>query len=130
MSPMRIEHVALWTTDLAATAAFWAEQFGARLSEEYVSRNRPGFRSIFATLPEGARLELMTGPWVGPSAAGEEAEGWSHVAVALGSEAAVDARAAAFTAQGFVTSGPRRTGDGYYEATVRAPGGLLVEIMP
>jgi lactoylglutathione lyase len=127
---MRIEHVALWTTDLDATAAFWAEHFGARLSEEYVSRNREGFRSIFATLPEGARIELMTGPWVAASEPGGEPAGWAHVAIALGSEAAVDAKAAAFAAQGFATSGPRRTGDGYYEATVFAPGGLLVEIMP
>jgi lactoylglutathione lyase len=127
---MRIEHVALWTTDLAAAAAFWAEHFGARLSKEYVSHNREGFRSIFATLPEGARIELMTGPWVELSDPDREQTGWAHVAVALGSEAAVDAKAAAFAALGLATFGPRWTGDGYYEATVFGPGGLLVEIMP
>lgn len=127
---MRIEHVALWTTDLAAAAAFWTEYFGARLSEEYASRNRAGFRSIFATLPDGPRIELMTGPWVTPTEPGQEPAGWAHVAIALGSETAVDAKAAVFAARGFATSGPRRTGDGYYEATVLAPGGLLVEIMP
>jgi lactoylglutathione lyase len=126
---MRIEHVAVWTTDLAASAAFWAEHFGGRLSDEYASRNREGFRSIFVTLPEGARIELMTGPWVEPADPARTPEGWAHVALALGSETAVDAKAAAFAALGLVTSGPRWTGDGYYEATVLAPGGILVEIM-
>jgi lactoylglutathione lyase len=128
--PVRIEHVALWTTDLAALAVFWAEHFGGRLSAEYVSHNREGFRSIFVTLPEGARIELMTGPWVGPAHPHETQDGWAHVAISLGSEAAVDAQATIFARLGLLESGPRWTGDGYYEAAIRAPGGILVEIMP
>jgi lactoylglutathione lyase len=127
---MRIEHVAVWTTNLQASAAFWAEHFGGRLSREYVSRNREGFRSIFVTLPEGARIELMTGPWVERADPERTPEGWAHVAVSLGSEETVRAKAAAFKCLGLLTSGPRWTGDGYYEATLLAPGGILVEIMP
>ncbi|GGL54407.1 VOC family protein [Wenxinia marina] len=124
----RVEHVALWTRDLEGQAAFWADVFGATLGPVYESRNRPGFRSVFATLPDGPRLELMTGPWVGAAATTED-EGWAHVAVALGDRAAVDAAAARMRTAGRLVSGPRETGDGYYEAVIRAPGGCLVEIM-
>ena len=128
MSAVRIEHVALWTRDLGAQAAFWERHFGAALGPVYESTNRPGFRSIFATLPDGPRLELMTGPWVGPAPGGED-EGWAPVALALGSDAAVDAKADEMAAEGLLRSGPRRTGDGYYEAVIAAPGGVTGEIM-
>lgn len=124
---MRIEHVALWTRDLPGMVTFWQTHFGADASAEYASRNRPGFRSVFLTLPEGARIELMTGPWVG-TAPVPETEGWAHIAIALGSPTAVDAKARTFQALGLLQSGPRQTGDGYYEAVIIAPGGLLVEI--
>jgi lactoylglutathione lyase len=122
-----VAHVALWTADLDASVAFWAGHFGAVAGAEYASRNRPGFRSRFVDLASGARLELMTGPWV---AAGDGAEraGWAHVAVTLGSEAAVDAAATELATVGRLVTGPRRTGDGYYEAVIRSPEGALVEI--
>ncbi|GKX44302.1 hypothetical protein SOASR015_33360 [Pectobacterium carotovorum subsp. carotovorum] len=40
---MKAAHVALWTADLAAQAAFWQEFFSAQVGAKYVSRNRPGF---------------------------------------------------------------------------------------
>ena len=124
---MRLAHVALWTTDLDAAARFWADHFAADVGEEYVSKNRPGFRSRFARLPDGAALELMTGPWLTGDAEGER-PGWAHVALSLGSAEAVDAAAHRFAGLGLLVSGPRKTGDGFYEAVVRAPDGALVEI--
>lgn len=124
----RIEHVALWTADLDVSVRFWTEHFGAVAGDEYRSRNRPGFRSRFVQLGEGARLEIMTGPWVSADEAATEAAGWAHVAVSLGSEAAVDALAVRLRAAERLVSGPRRTGDGYYEAVARSPEGALVEI--
>lgn len=124
---MRIAHVALWTTDLDAAADFWRRHFGAQVGEEYVSRNRPGFRSLFVRLADGAAIELMTGPWLEGESGGER-PGWAHVAVSLGSGEAVDAAARRFAAEGALVSGPRKTGDGYYEAVVRGPDGALVEI--
>lgn len=123
---MRIEHVALWTRDLPGAVAFWQTHFGATASAEYASRNRPGFRSVFLTLAQGARIELMTGPWVAPAA--DEAEGWAHIALSLGSEAAVREQAEAFRRLGLLESGPRRTGDGYFEAVIRGPGGMTIEL--
>jgi lactoylglutathione lyase len=124
---MPIAHVALWTADLDASTRFWTEHFGAVAGETYVSRNRPGFRSRFLRFADGLAIEIMTGPWIGGTADGER-PGWAHLALSLGSEAAVDAAAATFVADGRLVSGPRRTGDGYYEAVVRSPEGALVEI--
>lgn len=124
---MRLAHVALWTSDLDAAARFWATHFGAEIGDEYVSHNRPGFRSRFLKLLDGSALELMTGPWIDAPAEGERA-GWAHVAISLGSAEAVDAAAVRFAAEGLLVSGPRTTGDGFYEAVVRAPDGALVEI--
>ena len=69
----------------------------------------------------------MTGPWVEPPAPGER-EGWAHIAVRVGSEDEVRRLAEGFAARGRLRSGPRLTGDGYYEAVVEGPGSLLVEI--
>jgi lactoylglutathione lyase len=125
---MKLTHLALWTSDLEDSARFWTEYFDARIGEAYVSRNRPGFRSRFVTLPENdVRIELMEGPWVKPYPG--EVCGWAHIAYSVGSVKAVDEMAARFAASGLLVSQPRRTGDGYYEAVVRSPEGVLIEIV-
>jgi lactoylglutathione lyase len=89
----------------------------------YASARRRGFLSYFLTFPGGgARLELMAAPGVGARPAAADALGYAHLALALGSRRAVDAAAARLRAAGVpVESGPRETGDGYYEAVVRDP---------
>ncbi len=124
---MRIAHVALWTRDLDAAADWWHRHFRAEIGAEYASRNRPGFRSRFVRLGDGAAIELMTGPWLG-EVTDDERPGWAHVAISLGSAEAVDDAARRFADEGGLVSGPRETGDGYYEAVVRGPDGALVEI--
>lgn len=124
---MRLAHVALWTRDLDAAAAFWSDYFDAEVGDLYESRNRPGFRSRFVKLSDGGAIELMAGPWIETASPAERA-GWDHVAISLGSEAAVDGLAARCRAEGCLVSGPRRTGDGFYEAVIAAPDGIRVEI--
>ncbi len=125
---MNLSHVALWTNDVEAAAAFWKRYFAAVVGPRYESRNRRGFVSRFVTLPEAdLRIELMEGPWVTPPPG--EASGWAHVALSAGSQDEVDRIAARFEADGLLVSAPRRTGDGYYEAVVRAPDGSLIEIV-
>lgn len=126
---MRIEHAAVWTRDLERLRAFYERYFGARANARYASANTPGFTSYFLTFPSGgARLELMALPALA-DAAPAPAVGWAHLALALGSPEAVDALAARLAADGVrVRSGPRRTGDGYYEAVVEDPDGNALEI--
>lgn len=124
---VRIEHVGVWVADLEAVAAFYTRYFGARVGELY-ENPRKGFRSRFLTFDTGARLEIMTRDNVTERAA-TELLGIAHVAISVGDEATVDALAARFVADGVTPdSGPRRTGDGYYECVVRDPEGNRVEI--
>jgi lactoylglutathione lyase len=148
---MRIEHVALWAVDLEAMKDFYVRHFGASASERYENRAK-GFASYFLSLPDGARLELMRKDSIaeadgrdrvaalerGARSASDERSvnaerverlGFAHLAFSCGSEAEVDRLAKAFAAEGVpVVSGPRRTGDGYYEVVIRDPEGNLLEI--
>lgn len=125
---MKLAHVALWTRELDAAARFWQSVFGAAVGAPYHSQRRPGFVSRFAVLPgDVARIELMTGPWLhGPS--GDERPGWDHIALSLGSAAAVDALAERCRLEGALVSAPRTTGDGFYEAVIAMPDGTRIEI--
>ena len=61
-------------------------------------------------------------------APGVERMALTHLAISLGSEAAVD-ELTARRAEGIVVlDGPRRTGDGYYESVVLDPEGNRIEI--
>ncbi|MDR3435745.1 VOC family protein [Telmatospirillum sp.] len=125
---MKISHVALWTRDLHAAALFWQTYFAAEVGEIYQSKRRKGFASRFVTLPgNGAAIELMSGPWVEDGQASEQV-GWTHVAISLGSAEAVDTLAARCQAAGLLMSGARTTGDGFYEAVIRTPDGIAIEL--
>jgi lactoylglutathione lyase len=127
---MRIEHVALWTSDLQRARDFYTTHLGAQAGALY-HNPRTGFRSYFLRFADGARLELMQRPDVGPrpGAPGHESGGYAHIALALGSEAAVDGLTEQLRRAGVtVLSAPRRTGDGYYESVVLDPDGNRLEL--
>lgn len=55
--------------------------------------------------------------------------GYAHVAFSVGNTAAVDALTARLAADGYeVLSGPRTTGDGYYESCILDAEGNQIEI--
>jgi lactoylglutathione lyase len=126
---MRVEHIALWTHDIDRLRTFYVSYFGAHASPVYRSRTRADFTSYFLQFPDGgARLELMSTAGLA-SAPESPAVGYAHVALAVGSEAAVDALTARLQADGVrILGAPRRTGDGYYEAVIADPDGNTVEI--
>ena len=125
---MRIDHVALCVRDLEAMRAFYTEYFGATSGELY-HNPRTGLRTYFLTFDGGARVELMQKPGALPGGP-ELREGWAHLSVSLGSREAVDAATERLRAAGrAVESGPRVTGDGYYESCVLDPEGNRVELL-
>lgn len=128
---MRLEHVALWTPDPERLRAYYAAWFGAEAGAPY-HNPRTGFRSYFLRFADGARLELMQRPDIAarPSDSDRETHGYAHLAITVGDEAAVDALTERMRAAGVpVISGPRRTGDGYYESVVLDPDGNRIELV-
>ncbi|GGP25313.1 VOC family protein [Silvimonas amylolytica] len=125
---MNLAHVALWTRDLDSAAAFWESYFNATVGAPYYSARRLGFVSRFVSLPGCAsKIELMTGPWITESEAGDSV-GWDHIAISLGSKDEVDRLARICKEDGLLESGPRMTGDGYYEAVIRTTDGTAIEV--
>jgi len=127
---VRIEHVAIWTTDLARCKHFYTSYFGATAAPNYVNPAK-GFESCFLTFTDGARLEAMTTtslPLV-ELAPGTQRLGLTHLAISVGSERLVDELTQRLRNDGIVVvDGPRRTGDGYYESVIIDPDGNRVEI--
>jgi len=128
---MRIEHVALWTQNLERMRDFYAEFFGGTSNIKYVN-SRTGFESYFITFDSGARLEIMRQAAIPANRndVDEQYTGFIHVAMSVGSREGVDELTNELRAAGYrVVSGPRETGDGYYESCVLDPDGNRVEIV-
>lgn len=122
----RIEHIGLWVRDLENMRLFYETHFGAVSGTKY-ENSKKQFQSYFLNFDTDAtRLELMHQPNL--TTAPEAVIGWAHLAFALGSSEAVDAKRAALAQAGYTTTAPRHTGDGYYEATVWDPEGNLIEL--
>ena len=125
---MRIEHVAMYVSHLEEARDFFVKYLGAKSNDGY--RNpRTGFRSYFLTFDDGTRLELMNKPTMIDDAKVPERTGYAHIAFSVGSKEAVDTLTARLRADGYaVVSGPRPTGDGYYESCILAVEDNQIEI--
>ena len=125
---MKIEHIALYVNDLEKARDFFVTYLGAEANNGY-HNPRTDFRSYFLTFGDGARLELMTKPDLTDSGDFLNRFGYAHVAFSVGSKEAVDALTQRLKADGYaVVSGPRTTGDGYYESCIVGFEGNLIEI--
>ena len=125
---MRIEHFAMYVSHLEEAREFFVKYLGAKSNDGY--RNpRTGFRSYFLTFDDGTRLELMNKPTMIDDAKVPERTGYAHIAFSVGSKEAVDTLTARLRADGYaVVSGPRTTGDGYYESCILAVEDNQIEI--
>jgi lactoylglutathione lyase len=127
---MRIEHAALYVSDLEAARDFFVRHLGARISPESPYHNpNSGFTSYFLTFDDGARLEVMSKPGVRDDRKEPERTGWAHVAFSLGSKEEVNRLTSELKDAGYqVVSGPRTTGDGYYESCILGPEDIRIEL--
>lgn len=125
---MRIEHAALYVTDMENVRAFYETYLDGKAGGVY-HNPRTGLSTCFLRFDGGARLELMHRPDVTEARQDAPRTGFAHLAFSVGSRERVDALTARLKADGYpALSGPRVTGDGYYESCVTDPEGNLIEI--
>lgn len=125
---MKIEHIAMYVNDLEGAREFFEKYFGARSNEKYHNKTT-GFQSYFLSFEDGARLEIMTKPDIENVSGKEQRTGYIHIAFSVSSKENVDELSARLNSDGYkVISGPRTTGDGYYESCVQVFEDNLIEI--
>jgi lactoylglutathione lyase len=126
---MRIDHIALFCRDLEAMRQFFLDYFEAVSNEQY-HNPRTGLRTYILSFTEGStRLELMQRPDVADADPSVAAIGYIHISIAVGSKRGVDLLTRRLADDGYpVVSGPRTTGDGYYESCILGPEGIQIEV--
>ncbi len=125
---MKIEHVALYVNDLEKARNFFMKYLGAKSNDGY-HNPKSDFRSYFLSFDDGTRLEIMHKPGMSDLPKELARTGYAHIAFSVGSKEKVDALTATLKADGYeVISGPRTTGDGYYESCIVAVEGNQVEV--
>ena len=127
---MKIEHVAIWTTDLEKLKEFYTHYFQAVSGKKYANPST-GFQSYFLTFASEARLEIMNIP----SVAGSRGDGFTqnlgfaHISFSFESRESVDRLTRQLQEDGYhILDGPRWTGDGYYESQILDSDGNQIEI--
>jgi lactoylglutathione lyase len=125
---MRIEHVAMYVKDLDSAREFFIKYFEATSNDGYHNA-KTDFRSFFLTFEDGARLEIMNMPKMADAPRELSRTGYVHIAFSVGSKEQVDSLTARLKRDGYeVISGPRTTGDGYYESCIVGMEGNQIEI--
>ena len=125
---MTIEHIAMYVNELETARDFFVTYLGGKSNDGYHNRNTD-FRSYFISFGDGARLELMTKPGLDDREKPLNRTGYAHIAFSVGSKEKVDSLTAELKDVGFeVVSGPRTTGDGYYESCIVVIEGNQIEI--
>jgi lactoylglutathione lyase len=128
---MKLEHIALWTRQLEILKDFYVRYFNGQANEKYVNASK-GFESYFIRFGDGARLEIMYRPDIPENQNDRKQDqhlGLIHMAFGVDSMETVDQKASEFRSAGIqILSGPRMTGDGYYEFETLDPDGNRLEL--
>lgn len=128
---MTLEHVAIWTNQLEMFKEYYVKYFQGKSNDKY-SNSSKDFHSYFLSFASGARLELMTMPGipVNPNDTIQKQHmGIIHLAFGVDTIEEVEEKAKQLQADGFpILSGPRKTGDGYYEFETLDPDNNRIEV--
>lgn len=125
---MKVEHIAMYVNDLEKAKYFFIKYFNATSNDGYHNKTT-NFRSYFLTFDDGARIELMHHPDMQDVEKEIRRTGLIHIAFSVGSKEKVDELTKILKNDGYeVLSGPRTTGDGYYESCIVGIEGNQIEI--
>ncbi len=125
---MRIEHVAMYVNDLEKARDFFVKYLEGTSNDGYHNKTTD-FRSYFISFDDGARLEIMNKPQMDDQKKTLNRTGFVHLAFSVGSKERVDELTLQLKQDGYeVISGPRTTGDGYYESCIVGIEGNQIEL--
>lgn len=128
---MTLEHVAIWTDNLEQLKDYYVKYFHAIPNDKYHNQKKQ-FQSYFLNFKSGARLEIMSMPGI-PDNKNDtivmQHRGIIHLAFGVDTMREVEEKARQLQSDGFkVLSGPRKTGDGYYEFETLDPDNNRLEV--
>ncbi len=125
---IKIDHTALYVRDLDGARDFFIRYFNAEPSEQY-HNPKTDFKSYFLSFGSGPRLEIMTRPGLDVQNETQMRTGYIHLSFSVGDRDNVDKLTSILKDGGYeVVSGPRVTGDGYYESQIIGVEGNVIEI--
>lgn len=128
---MILEHVAIWTEELEKLKDYYTKFFGGKSNKKYMNPENQ-FESYFLSFSSGARLELMKMPTIPENkndTINMQHQGIIHLAFGVEKKHLVDEKAEILKEAGFkILSGPRVTGDGYYEFETLDPDNNRIEV--
>lgn len=123
-----LTHVGVFTNDLERLKEFYEAYFGGISNSKY-HNIKTNFESYFLKFDGECSLEIMTKPSLDDLVI-KELCGINHIAFNVGGNEKVDKLTNKLVSDGYILlSGPRMTGDGYYEACIQDPDGNKVEIV-
>lgn len=128
---MKIEHIAIWTGNLERLKDYYSKYFEGKPGEKYTNEKK-GFHSYFISFNSGSRIEIMTMPSVTDNLGYDKKQyqkGITHIAFGMDTKQQVDEKAKQLQSDGFkISSGPRKTGDEYYEFETFDPDENRIEV--
>lgn len=127
---MKIEHIAIWVSDLENMKSFYEKYFNAVPNTKYNNPSKQ-FQSYFLSFNSGCRIELMHKPDIITTDNNYEKQktGIIHLAFSCGSKDNVHELTEKLRNDGYkIASEARTTGDGYYESIVLDPENNIIEI--
>lgn len=126
---MKIDHVALYCLDLEGMKEFFILYFNGVPNNMY-HNPKTGLKTYILSFEDSdTRLELMTRLEVENEEENIFRQGFIHLSFSVGSKEKVDNLTKVLNDDGYqVLSGPRTTGDDYYESCIVGPEKILIEI--
>lgn len=128
---MTLEHIAIWTGNIETLKDYYVKYFGGIANDKYTNETNR-FQSYFLHFDSGARLEIMQMPGIPDNLNDREIaqhKGIIHLAFGVDTKQEVDEKAMELKSAGFkILSGPRKTGDGYYEFETLDPDNNRLEV--
>ena len=128
---MTLEHVAIWTDNIERLKSYYVKYFNGIPNTKYTNIGKQ-FESYFLTFDSGARLELMSMKGIPENkndTIQKQHQGIIHLAFGVNTLEEVDSKAKELSVDGFkILSGPRKTGDGYYEFETLDPDNNRLEV--